>query len=242
VKHGKATPRVTLCSDTHRFTERKRAHAILYRPYESLDHPSSVSEYPGSQRISVIEGLIRSGYFQEARRQSYELIKATLGGLRYLETYDRTLIRTIVPFAYAGWIAYSAVFILAPSQPPARSVPLWIPSAFILMAVGFCGLFVIQRLPWTLHIYILFPIFFWQDVTRKVYANSSAFCGRKLDARWIAGTLLGVVLAVVALQIMVVRHSVYLLQIGFLTASRSSDTQTVQFGALASLPSDFSGP
>lgn len=199
---------MTLCSNAHKSIELKKAHAILYRPYEFLDHPSSVSEYPGLQRISLIEGLIGSGYFREARRQSHELIKATLGGLRYLETYDRTLIRTIVSFAYTGWIAYSAAFILTPSQPsPSSPASLWILFAFALTAVGFCGLFVIQRLPWTLHIYILFPIFFWQDVTRKVYVNSSAFRGRKIDTRWIAGTLLGLVLAVVALQSMVVRHS-----------------------------------
>ena len=221
MKHGKSTLYVTLCSSTHNFTERKRAHAILYRPYELLDHPSSISEYPGSQRVSLIEGLIRSGNFREARHQSNELIKATLSAIRYLETYDRTLIRTIVPFAYIGWIAYSAAFILMPSQSSfARSTPLWIPLSFILTAVGFCGLFAIQRLPWTLHIYILFPMFFWQDVTRKVYLHSSVFRGHKLDAKWIASTLLGLVLTVVVLQNMVVRHSVYLLLIGFSTESQ----------------------
>jgi Phosphatidylinositolglycan class N (PIG-N) len=109
---------------------------------------------------------------------SHEPIKATLSGIRYLETYHRTLIRTIVPFAYIGWIAYSAVFILMPSQSL-----LWIPLSYILTAVGFCGLFAIQRLPWTLHIHILFPMFFLQDVTRKFYLHSSVFRGRKLDAK-----------------------------------------------------------
>ncbi|KAH9982964.1 Phosphatidylinositolglycan class N-domain-containing protein [Lactifluus volemus] len=156
--------------------ERKKAHAILYRPYEFLDHPLSFSEYPGSQRISFIEGLIGSGRFKEARRQSHELINATLGGLRYLETYDRTLIRTIIPFAYAGWIAYNALFILVPSHlPPSSSASFWIPLSFILMA----------------------------DLTRKVYANLSVFRGRKPDAKSIASTLLGLVLAVTTLQTMV---------------------------------------
>jgi Phosphatidylinositolglycan class N (PIG-N) len=212
----KSTHYITLCSITHKFTERKRAHAILYRPYEFFDHSSSISEYPGSRRVSLVEDLIRSGNFREARHQSHELIKATLSGIRYLDTYDRTLIRTIAPFAYIGWIAYSAAFILMPSQSSvAHSIPLWIPLSFILTAIGFCRLFTIQR--WTLHAYILFPMFFWQDVTRKVYLHSSVFRGRKLDAKWIAGTLLGLVLTVVVL---VVRHSVYLLLIGFSTESQ----------------------
>lgn len=200
----------TLCYDTHGNTELRRAHAILYRPYEFLDHPSSASEYPGSRRISFIEGLIAAGEFREARHRSHQLIKTTLSGLQYLETYDRTLIRTIVTFAYTGWIAFSASFILAPSRsPPAASyrAPLWIPSLFGLATIGSCVLFAVQHLPWTLHVYILFPFFFWQDVTRKVHANWSPAVVRasNFDAKWIASTLLGLFLAVAVLQSMVVR-------------------------------------
>src|SRR5712671_3915021 len=177
----------TLFYGTHLSTELRKAHAILYRPYEFLDHASSASEYPGSRRVFFIEGLLASGEFQEARQQSYELIKTTLSGLRYLETYDRMLIRTIVTFAYTGWIAFSAAFILAPSRPPPNSdgglAPSWIPLVFGLAAAGSCGLFALQRLPWTLHVYILFPVYFWQDVTRKVYANWSALRGYRLDAK-----------------------------------------------------------
>ena len=192
----------------HISTELRKAHAILYRPYEFLDHPTSVSEYPGSRRIAYIESLIASGNFKEARHQSHELIKTTLSGLRYLETYDRTLIRTIVTFAYTGWIAFCAAFVLAPSRPPsAGSTPLLIPLLFGLAAIGSCGLFAIQRLPWTFHIYILFPFFFWQDVTRKVYANWSALRGHEFnDVKRTLSVLLRLFVAVLALQCMVVRH------------------------------------
>ncbi|KAI0290310.1 PigN-domain-containing protein [Russula brevipes] len=184
--------------------ELKKAHAILYKPYEFLDHPLSSSEYPGSQHISSIEDLITRGHFQEARHQSHELIKTTLSGLRYLETYDRTLIRTIVTLAYTGWIAFSAAFILAPSRPPlASSAPLWVHLSFIFAAVGICGLFALQRLPWTLHIYILFPFYFWNDVAGKLYANWSAFGRQKLDVKWVAHSLFGLLLAAAALQSMV---------------------------------------
>jgi len=62
----------------------------------------------------------------------------------------------------------------------------------------------VQKLPWTLHIYILFPFFFWQDVTRKVYVNWSALSrGYRLDAKWIASTLFKMLLTVFALQCMV---------------------------------------
>jgi hypothetical protein len=66
-----------------------------------------------------------------------------------------------------------------------------------------------QRLPWTFHVYILFPFFFWQDVTRKVYANWSTSRGHGFDgARWTSNVLLRLFLAVVALQGMVVRHHI----------------------------------
>jgi phosphatidylinositol glycan class N len=67
-------------------------------------------------------------------------------------------------------------------------------------------LFSVQQLPWTFHVYILFPYFFWQDVTRKVHANWSAVIrDSTFDAKWIASTLFGLFLAVAALQSMVVR-------------------------------------
>jgi len=194
--------------EIHLSTELRKAQATLYRPYDLLDHPTSVSEYPGSQPIASIEHLITSENFQEARHQSHELIKTTLGGLRYLETYDRTLIRTIVTFAYTGWTAFSAAFILTPPrQLPTSSTPSWIPLLFSLTAIGSCGLFATQRLPWTFHVYILFPFFFWQDVTRKVYANWPALCSLRFDnVRWTSSVPLTFFSAVVALQSMVVRH------------------------------------
>jgi GPI ethanolamine phosphate transferase 1 len=235
------------CYEIHPITELRKAHAILYRPYELLDHPTSVSDYPGSQRIASIERLIASENFLEARHQSHELIKTTLDGLRYLETYDRVLIRTIVTFAYTGWIAFSAAFILAPSRPHlASSTPSWIPLLFSLTALGSCGLFAIQRLPWTFHIYVLFPFFFWQDVTRKVYANWSAL--RSLwfdDARWTSNVLLGLFFAVIGLQSMVVRHIPpsfsNLVGCSARDSILSLDTLTEWFGASVSSPLGLAG-
>lgn len=191
--------------DSYLNTELKKANAILYKPYQFLDHPSSASEYPGSQRLSYIESLIASDRFQEARRHSHELIKMTLDGIRYLETYDRTLIRTIVTFAYTGWIAFSAAHILVPSRPPSVD-SFWIRVVFNTAAIATCVLFSIQRLPWTLHIYVLFPFYFWQEAALRVSVVSSVVRDHKLGTSWIAKAALGLILAVAALQSMVVRR------------------------------------
>lgn len=186
--------------------ELKKAHAILYKSYQFLDHPSSVLEYPGSRLLSFVESLIVSGRFQEARHHSHELIKTTLGGIRYLETYDRTLIRTIVTFAYTGWIAFSAAYILVPSRPPLVS-SLWTTVFFSTATVASGLFFAIQRLPWTLHIYILFPFYFWHEVAIRVSVVSSVVRNHQLGTSWIANAALGLVLAVAALQSMVFGYS-----------------------------------
>jgi phosphatidylinositol glycan class N len=191
--------------DSHGSAELKKAHAILYKPYQSLDHPSSVLEYPGSRPLSFIESLIASGRFQEARHHSHELIKTTLGGIRYLETYDRTLIRTIVTFAYIGWIAFSAAYILVPPRPPLVST-LRTTAFFSTATFASCMFFAIQKLPWTLHIYVLFPFYFWHEVVIRVLVVSSVVRNHKLGTSWIANAALGLVLVVAALQSMVVRR------------------------------------
>jgi hypothetical protein len=117
---------------------------------------------------------------------------------------------------------------------------------FSLTAIGSCGLFAIQRLPWTFHIYILFPFFFWQDVTRKVYANWSAL--RSIwfdDVRWTSRVLLGLFFAVVVLQSMVVRHippsSFNLVRYSASDSVLSLDTLTERFGASVSSPLGLPG-
>lgn len=198
-------PSYVRTSDSYSHTELKKAHAILYKPYRFLEHPSSVLEYPGSRLLSFIESLIASGRFQEARHHSHELIKTTLGGISYLETYDRTLIRAIVTFAYTGWIAFSAAYILVLSRPPLVN-SLWITLFFSTATVASCVFFAIQRLPWTLHIYILFPFYFWHEVAIRLSVMSSVVRNHKLGTNWIANAALGLVLAVAALQCMVVRR------------------------------------
>ncbi|EIM84449.1 PigN-domain-containing protein [Stereum hirsutum FP-91666 SS1] len=123
--------------------ELKRSHVLFYKPYKPLSSPSfpppsplspsssppssSSSSQPGEPHLLEIERLIEAGEFMQSRRKSAELIELALEGIRYLETYDRTLIRTMVSFAYTGWMAFAALFILAPrgssssSSTPSRS-------------------------------------------------------------------------------------------------------------------------
>lgn len=100
---------------------------------------------------------------------SAELINTALGGLHYLQTYERFLIRGIVTFAYVGWAAYASLFIFRPlDQTRPQRLPSW--ASFLVNAValttlmGFWTLFAVQRSPWTFYIYIAFPCYFWRQV------------------------------------------------------------------------------
>jgi hypothetical protein len=57
--------------------------------------------------------------------------------------------------------------------------------AFGLATVASYMLFTVQKLLKTLHrdVYILFPFFFWYDVTRTVYVNLSAISSLRLNAK-----------------------------------------------------------
>ncbi|KDQ54666.1 hypothetical protein JAAARDRAFT_71932 [Jaapia argillacea MUCL 33604] len=144
--------------------EIKKSHALFYAPYPPLNHQDAV---PGSSQLSDIESLFEKGEWNKVRESCFELIGVTLEGLRYLQTYDRTLIRGIVLAAYLGWAAYSAVFILVPrssitSRPYQRSqLQAVLTSTSWVTLFSFWILFAVQRSPWTFYLYITFPCYFW---------------------------------------------------------------------------------
>ena len=64
--------------------ELKKAHALFYKPFPYF--AGSPSEAPGSECVGNIERLIDQEKYTHARSVAQKLIRATLDGLRYLET------------------------------------------------------------------------------------------------------------------------------------------------------------
>ncbi|TFY71502.1 hypothetical protein EVG20_g1485 [Dentipellis fragilis] len=147
--------------------ELKQQHALFYKPFPGLVH-SSTSD-PGSTELALIEKAIAAGHHRESRYATRELLRTTLQGLRYLETYDRTLIRGIVSAAYTGWIAYATAFILAPplSSPSVTSISILNVLAGAVVA-AFWTLFAVEKAPWTFFVYIVFPVYFWHGAIARV--------------------------------------------------------------------------
>ncbi|KAJ7455915.1 Phosphatidylinositolglycan class N-domain-containing protein [Mycena galericulata] len=147
--------------------ELKKAHTVLYKPFGLLEG-SDVSNR--ILKLSKIEQAVLKEQWTTARRLSADLIKDGLEGLRYLQTYERMLIRAMATAAYTGWAAYTSLFIFRPLDrfnTKSRAAAATTALAVIALA-AFWTLFAIQRSPWTYYVYIAFPVYFWQQFMVQV--------------------------------------------------------------------------
>ncbi|KAI0706031.1 alkaline phosphatase-like protein [Cerioporus squamosus] len=184
----------------------KKTHSLFYRPYAYFAHANGTEELPGQSQIAATEELIRNKDYYQARLQAKEFIAHTLEGLRYLQTYDRTLIRGIVIAAYLGWIAYGAVSILLPSSShlSQSQTPVHITATSVLAA--FWALFAKQRSPATFYVYIVFPCYFWNQVLVRAGKPLLQYVQRARPSS-VFGLVLRGLLVVAALQSMVAGYT-----------------------------------
>jgi phosphatidylinositol glycan class N len=141
----------------------KMAEVLHYKPYSGFaDAENSVEN-----RLASIEQLIREQDYKTAMKQSDELIKIGLQGLRYLQTYAWLFLRTLVTAGYLGWIAFAFttavdVYMLDGKIDVQRTPGLIITFASIL--VGLYSLLIFQTSPITYYAYAFFPVVFWEEV------------------------------------------------------------------------------
>lgn len=141
----------------------KRATALRYQPYRAFN----TEEHSIEHRTQLVRSAIDSGQFQEAIRQSSELLQLALQGLRYLQTYDWLFLRALVTLGYLGWIAYALttvidVHVLQGASHAERT--LFSNFAFTSLLVILYSSLVLQKAPWTYYAYGVFPIYFWESV------------------------------------------------------------------------------
>ncbi|KAK0203761.1 Phosphatidylinositolglycan class N-domain-containing protein [Desarmillaria ectypa] len=142
--------------------EIKKRHKNFYRPFTPLEAPAKSGNPRRIEALQEIEHLILQSDWYGARAAALDLITIGLEGLRYLQTYERTLLRTIATIAYAGWAAYASLFVFKPGDfPDARQSPIITATAFAVLT-SFWGLFFSEQAPWTYYLYVTFPCYFWQ--------------------------------------------------------------------------------
>ncbi|KAL4070212.1 Phosphatidylinositolglycan class N-domain-containing protein [Scleroderma yunnanense] len=183
----------------------KAARALFYKPFGALEGVDLLGVPTRVHKVRYIERLIKEGKWDEARKHSSELIGACLQGLRYLETYDRLLIRAIVIVAYLGWAAYASISLLPLTPRLSATVTRVINTIAIATLLTFWTVFWMQRSPWTFYVYVAFPCYFWREFcVRGMHAFQKAVRQSSLTYSKVCGQGIWVFLA---LQSMVVAYT-----------------------------------
>lgn len=146
--------------------EQKRASSLRYKPYGPF---TEADRSPGSQ-ITTIRSLISTGNFDQSIVKSSALLRETLEGLRYLQTYDWLFLRAIVTVGYLGWIAYAIttvvdLHILQGSGRSARTAGSTV--FFLSVLVALYSVFWVQNSSIRYYAYGFFPVFFWEEVVAR---------------------------------------------------------------------------
>ncbi|KAI9372739.1 Phosphatidylinositolglycan class N-domain-containing protein [Aspergillus egyptiacus] len=157
--------------------EHKKAALLRYQPYEPL---ADNGEDAVDAHLEMIRGLIDSGSYEHAIKESATLFVTALEGLRYLQTYDWLFLRTIVTLGYLGWIAYALTTVIhlhvlhgASESNRTRSSTIF----FSSILVALFSIFLYQGSSWRYYFYGFFPVFFWEEV----FARRKAFhAGREI--------------------------------------------------------------
>ncbi|KAF2864515.1 putative phosphatidylinositolglycan class N [Piedraia hortae CBS 480.64] len=159
--------------------EQKKARVVNYRPFSP--------EEPIKKKLSSVEALLTASQYDNAIKAADEVIKHTLKGLRYLQTYDWVFLRTVVTLGYLGWIAFAFTtavdeYMLGGRVQVSRTPTLI--GAFAAILVGVYSMLLYQDSPLTYYAYVFFPVFFWEEVfaRRKAWVAAKDVLLARQDA------------------------------------------------------------
>lgn len=153
--------------------EQKQDVLLRYKPFEPLANHGETSV---EEHLDQIESLIANGEYDESIKVSSVLMVTALEGLRYLQTYDWLLLRTIVTLGYLGWIAYALTTVIdlhvlhgtADSNRTMASTMF-----FSSVLVALFSVLLYQKSSWRYYFYAAFPIYFWEEVIARRKALSA---------------------------------------------------------------------
>ncbi|KIY66248.1 PigN-domain-containing protein [Cylindrobasidium torrendii FP15055 ss-10] len=146
--------------------ETKLAHKLWYHSFAPLEGSVDSPRRVGAL-LRISNAIVRKEY-ASAREQSLSLIKDGLEGLRYLQTYERTLLRTVASLAYSGWSAYTSLFVFKNNLTPSTSsISTLMGVTALTILIGLWTIFFIEHAPITYHLYVVFPVYFWQQFFSK---------------------------------------------------------------------------
>ncbi|TDL27114.1 alkaline phosphatase-like protein [Rickenella mellea] len=157
--------------EQYRAKHREKAeHTVFYKPFSGPEETTNATSSPGAPQLAEIEHLFAQEKWTETREKSIELIRTLLDGLKYLQTYDLVMLRSVVVAGYTGWAAFSITSLIF--SDPLSSSPSRV-TIFILHIIAasvllvFWTLFSIQESPRTYYLYVAFPCYFWHNAIRR---------------------------------------------------------------------------
>ncbi|KAI8379184.1 Phosphatidylinositolglycan class N-domain-containing protein [Radiomyces spectabilis] len=147
--------------------DEKAASELFFRPFPPLSGDHSPEAF-----MANIQSLIDAKDYAEAERMSKELIDLSLRGLRYFQTYDWFFLRSIITLGYVGWCIFCLEYVLRHyvlgEQTTAPADGFGKLDAIGLAIFGLiASMIVYQKMPLIYHAYVLFPVFFWNQVLRN---------------------------------------------------------------------------
>ena len=155
--------------------EQKKATELRYRPFKALGG----EEHSVEKRFEKIRSLIDQGKHDEAIKDTSEIFKQGLDGLRYLQTYDWLFLRALITLGYLGWIAFGLTTVVdlhVLHGKTETSRDLFATIFFSSVLVILYASFVISKSPLTYYAYAIFPVGFWEEVYAR---RNSLVAGRK---------------------------------------------------------------
>ena len=144
----------------------KRASKIGFKPYPGFTGQGNSTE----ERIERIHRLLLAEDVEEAVLECDKLIKLSLEGLRYLQTYDWLYLRAVVTLGFLGWMVFALttvidLHVLHESTEVSRTY--FSTAVFMSTLVGLFSMLYIERAPWTYYAYTFFPLMFWEEAVAR---------------------------------------------------------------------------
>ncbi|CEP18123.1 hypothetical protein [Parasitella parasitica] len=149
---------------------------LFFRPFPQLSGRNDPDEL-----VVEIQGLIDSHQYTLAEQKSRNLMTLCLEGLRYFQTYDWLFLRGVVTAGYIGWCIFCLEFVvrnfvLRDQFQSSLSLKSCLAIDFLSLVVlgSLYSMLWIQKMPKMYYAYVLFPVYFWNQILRNYRSLSGA--------------------------------------------------------------------
>ncbi|ORZ23222.1 Phosphatidylinositolglycan class N-domain-containing protein [Absidia repens] len=145
----------------------KKDHELIFKPFRGLSGEHSPQSY-----VNTIQQLINSHEYVRAEELSRHLIKLSIEGLQYFQTYNWVFLRIIITAGFVGWCFYCLEFVLrlysiscSPVIGSSRTSNM-VHAISLLVYFALAGIIWVQKMPSLYYAYAFFPVFFWNHIVQ----------------------------------------------------------------------------